>query len=89
MPLSPIEEIGCDTTRPMTSAEAAWLREQQRASEGGAVAAARPKGTVNAYVVGMSNADPEVRGAERGHAYLQWLHSEVDQRPVAPLDAFR
>ena len=30
-------------------------------------------------------AQAEARGLQRGGAYLEWLHSEVERRPIAPV----
>ena len=37
----------------------------------------------------QAETEAEARGLSRGAAYLAWLHTEVDRRPVAPLDDFR
>ena len=72
---TPTAKIGLDATQPLTSAER--LRELDR-RDGNGMARGSPSG-----------ADAELRGTERGHAYLDWLHSGADQRPIAPLEAFR
>ena len=36
-----------------------------------------------------SDGEAEQRGLQRGTAYLAWLHSDIDQRPIKPLHAFK
>ena len=45
--------------------------------------------SVLAAAAGQGDWEAQKRGLRRGAAFLEWLHSDVDARPIAPLDDYR